>query len=325
MAQAPAPEPPDWIASLLNNQSTGATSSLEDILKMSMLGVSGRQGLTDQPLVGVIPQWVRTSPQMLQAVRQGFVDPYLPTTDVSTWRVYMSRSDRRSDIPQQFGAAMEQQGVPRALAGDKSESLNAVANQPFLWSEDEIKGAIKKFHDAGHDEVTDLPSLQKAWEGLATMAAARYSLSSGKIKVTPWDMLELDKNTSTASGASGSPSTVTQTSRSVATITHGDGWSALQNTLSKMLGRDPSDDEVRDFVGRMNFLASKNPTITRSTTSGIGTAHQNTSSHTKSGFDSNDILENAYSDAQSNPDYAEFQSASTYYNAALSALGAIGG
>jgi cell wall-associated NlpC family hydrolase len=65
----------------------------------------------------------------------------------------------------------------------------------------------------------------------------------------------------------------------------------------------------------MNHLAAKNPTITTSTTSGIGSGHQNTSSHTKSGFDQNDILQNAYQDAQANQDYAETQAGTTYFNA----------
>jgi hypothetical protein len=42
------------------------------------------------------------------------------------------------------------------------------------------------------------------------------------------------------------------------------------------------------------------------------------------GFTTDDALQAAYDKAQDNPDYAEYQSASTYYNAALSALGAIG-
>lgn len=343
MPQSPQPQPTSiadfFAANGITPQSLGATAAqgqpgsltLEDLLKTTMYGLSGRTGLTDQPLVGYMPAWVRTNPQIFSAVKAGAVDPYLPTTDMGTWRVYVGPGTRgrRKDIPEKFGEAMDVAGVPRAKprSGDDTESVQAVANQPFLWSDEQIKGAIKKFNDAGYTNVNDLDSLQKAWSGLAAQAGARYSLSSGKIKVTPWDMLELNKSAMSASGGAngGSPTRVTQTSRSVATITHGDGWSALQNTLSRMLGRDPTDEETRDFVGRMNYLAAKNPTITTSTTSGIGSAHQSTSSHTKSGFNSNDVLENAYSDAQANKDYAEYQSATTYYNAALSALGAIGG
>lgn len=312
------------------------TSALDpkQILQGALFGVSGRKGLTDQPLVGLMPKWIYRNPTLLAAVSTGQIDPYLPTTDPSTWRVYVGDGTimGHTGTPKNKFATDFAPGSDAYLehGHDKTENVNAVMNQPFLWSSDQVADAIKKFNDAGLTNVKDFDSMQQAWSGLVQRAGAMYSLSSGQKKVTPWDVLDLYKSEISKSGvgggsAGGSPTTVTQRTKSVATITQGDGWSALQNTLSRMLGRDPSDEETRDFVGRMNHLAAANPTITTSTTSGIGSAHQNTTSHTKSGFDSNDILQNAYRNAQSDPDYAEFQSASTYFNAAVSALGAIGG
>jgi hypothetical protein len=335
MATTPDPGGQSTNAGLMQamfaNISATGTTSIEDILKQTMLGMSGRQGLTAAPLTGILPRWFKSTPQLVAAVQQRAVDPYLPTTDPSTWRVFTGTTPRVK-VTSSTNANVAENKFK--LQGDNTEMVNSVMNQPFLWNEDQVAGAIKKFQDAGVTNVTDFDSMQKAWSGLVQRAGAMYSLSSGQRKVTPWDVLDLYKNEqmkagtyggSGSGGSGGSPSTITQRSRSVSTITNGDGWSALQNTLSRMLGRDPTDAEVRDFVGRMNHLAAKNPTITTSTTSGIGTASQSTSSHTKSGFDSNDVLQNAYQDAQSNPDYAEHQAATTYFNSALSALGAIGG
>lgn len=305
-------------------------NSLQDLLQGTMLGLSGRQGLTSQPLVGILPKWFKLNPTLVTAVQKGMVDPYLPTNDPSTWRVYTG-TPKVVKITGATNANVAEHAMTTGdtKAGDSTEMVNSVANQPYLWSEDQVASAIKKFKDAGVTSVNDFDSMQKAWSGLVQRAGAMYSLSSGQRKVTPWDVLDLYKNEMKKAGTfgqnGGSPTTVTQTSRSVSTITNGDGWSALQNTLSRMLGRDPSDSEVRDFVGRMNHLAAANPTVTTSTTSGIGTGNQTSTSHTKAGFDSNDILQNAYQQAQGDSNYAEYQASSTYFNAALSALGAIGG
>jgi hypothetical protein len=311
------------------NISATGTQSIEDILKQTMFGISGRQGLTATPLTGILPRWFKSTPALVAAVQAHQVDPYLPTNDPSTWRVWTG-SNPKVKITSSTNANVAENKYQ--LSGDNTEMVNSVMNQPFLWGEDQVASAIKKFQDAGVTNVTDFDSMQKAWSGLVQRAGAMYSLSSGQRKVSPWDVLDLYKTEmqkagtfGQSGGSGGSPSTVTQRSKSISTITNGDGWSVLQNTLSRMLGRDPTDSEVRDFVGRMNHLAAKHPTITTSTTSGIGTAHQSTTSHTKAGFDQNDILQNAYQDAQANQDYAEVQSATTYFNSALSALGAIGG
>lgn len=335
MADPNKPQPPQnsGLIQAMLGQASAMGGSIEEILQQTMLGMSGRQGLTSQPLTGLLPKWFYKSPQLVQAVTAGRLDPYLPTNDPSSWRVFVGGGSMPAPNPRLSQKPTENFGpeLVREQGHDRTEMVNSVMNQPFLWDGDKVAEAIKKFQDAGVTGVTDFDSMQKAWSGLVQRAGAMYSLSSGQRKVTPWDVLDLYKTEMQKAGtfggseSGGSPTTVTQRSRSVSTITHGDGWSALQNTLSRMLGRDPSDEEVRDFVGRMNHLAAKNPTITTSTTSGIGTANQSTSSRTKAGFNSNDILENAYRDAQSDDDYAEYQSASTYFNATLSALGAIGG
>ena len=86
---------PDWFQALLSQGTggmvggTGANSGT-DILQQTLMGLSGRQGLTSQPLVGLLPKWVYRSPQLLQSVQAGTLDPYLvQANDPTTWRVYV--------------------------------------------------------------------------------------------------------------------------------------------------------------------------------------------------------------------------------------------
>lgn len=119
--------------------------------------------------------------------------------------------------------------------------------------------------------------------------------------------------------------TKSQTSSSVSQISEGEAWSTLRQGLQAMLGRDPSDEEVRDFTYRMNQLAAQNPAISETITKyKNGDAISSNTKSVDAGFSGGDVQEAAYNDAVNDPQYAEYQSATTYYNAALSALGAIG-
>lgn len=117
----------------------------------------------------------------------------------------------------------------------------------------------------------------------------------------------------------------TQTNTSVSQISEGEAWSTLRQGLQAMLGRDPSDEEVRDFTYRMNQLAAQNPAISETITRyKNGDAISSNTKSVDAGFSGGDVQEAAYHDAVNDPQYAEYQSATTYFNAALSALGAIG-
>jgi hypothetical protein len=116
----------------------------------------------------------------------------------------------------------------------------------------------------------------------------------------------------------------TTTQRSVSEITEGEAWSSLQQTLSAMLGRDPSDEEVRQFTYKMNGLAAQNPAISKTITKYKDGEAVSSSTHTSGGFSAGDVAQSAYEKAQDNPEYGEYQAATTYFNAAMSALGAIG-
>lgn len=335
MADKPtAPAGPGGLDAGLAGAAFGGGSlmgNLESIIQSVLLGATNnpRQGLTSQPLVNMnlMPRWARNNPELRKAVYGGGLDPYLPSNDPGSWQVFISGSDMSKTTATSSATAAEQRAT---LRGDQTRTVSAVVNEPFLWDENEVADAIKKFQKAGVTSVVDFDSLQKAWSGLAQRAGAMYSLSSGQKKVTPWDVLDLYKSevakagTGGAGGSGGFTGTHTQTQKTVTEIREADAWSALRQTTSQLLGHDPDDQEVRDFAYRMNSLAAANPSISTTTGNYQDGQLTNSSTKTKPGFGSADVARNAYDDAQEDPDYAEYQSSTTYFNAALAALGEIG-
>ena len=217
--------------------------------------------------------------------------------------------------------------APEKVANPDDRTLTAaqVMNLPYTWSEEKITDVMKLMRQSGIN-VTTFEQMGQAWGNLVNRAAMIYSMSEGKNKVTPWDVLDMYKSEAKAAGTltdyeSGTKTTV---NKSVANITEGEAWSSLQQTVSQMLGRDPSDQEVRDFAYKMNQLAAENPAITKTITKYKAGEATSSSSSTEGGFSAADMAQSAYEKAQAEPDYAEYQASTVYYNAALSALGAIG-
>ena len=331
---------PAMIASLTGGSAGTTPGQPIDIVSLlvgTAMQVTGREGLTGTPFSGVLPAWAKGIPS--QVLADVNFDPYFGVvSERGDERVYMGSIE----TPAQPGLDVHTAERPNTGSGefelphdvapkaaterDGTLTSTQVANLPYTWTEENITDAMKRFREAGVN-VTSFDQLNQAWSGLVDRASMIYSMSEGKNKVTPWDVLGMYKAEAKAADSyinyeSGSR---TSTNKSIAHITEGEAWSSLQSTLSKMLGHDPSDQEVRDFTYKMNQLAAKNPAI--STTIAKYKAGDVTSSttSTEGGFTGADVAEAAYSQAQNNPGYAEFQSASTYYNAALSALGAIGG
>lgn len=213
------------------------------------------------------------------------------------------------------------------VSASKAQTITRALNQPYLWDEEELDEAMKKMQDAGLD-VRSFDDVTSVWESLVERAAKTYTFSKGERKVTPWDVLDLVKREDeVANGDEGDPESFTHvsTNKSVQDISEGEAWSVLQSNLSRMLGRDPSDQEVRDFTVRMNNLAARNPAISKTiSTYKDGRLTNSKTIEKDSGFTADDMVMDSYQDAQADPEYGAFQAASVYYNAAVGALGAIG-
>lgn len=227
------------------------------------------------------------------------------------------------DTPQGF-----REGNDAAVSTDatKAQTVTRALNQPYLWDEEELDTAMKRMQDAGLD-VKSFDDVNSVWQGLVERAAKTYTISEGEKKVTPWDVLDLvqREDESANGGADDENFTHVSTSKSIQDISEGEAWATLQSNLSRMLGRDPSDQEVRDFTHRMNGLAARNPAISRTiSTYKDGRLTNSTTREVDSGFTADDMAMTSYEDAQADPEYGAFQAASTYFNATQMALGAIG-
>ena len=308
------------------------------LLQGTAMQVTGREGMTGTPFSGVLPGWAKDIPR--NVLGDVNFDPYLGIVpQKGDERVYMGGeqttekviadplghmghpdSATYADIPENLPAQTKTEHTDNTLTSTQ------VQNLPYSWTEENITDAMKRMRKAGIN-VTSFDQLNQVWSGLTDRASMMYSLSEGKNKVTPWDVLDMYKSEARAADnyINYENGTRTSTRKSIAHITEGEAWSSLQSTLSKMLGHDPSDQEVRDFTYRMNSLAAKNPAISKTISQYKAGDVTSTSTSTEGGFTGADVAEAAYNQAQNDPGYAEFQSASTYYNAALSALGEIGG
>jgi hypothetical protein len=228
------------------------------------------------------------------------------------------------DTPQ--GLRSDDGTEAETISASKAQTITRALNQPYLWDEEELDEAMKRMQDAGLD-VRSFDDVTSVWESLVERAAKTYTFSKGERKVTPWDVLDLVKREDESANGGEDPENFTHvsTNKNVEDISEGEAWSVLQSNLSRMLGRDPSDQEVRDFTVRMNNLAARNPAISKTiSTYKDGRLTNSKTIEKDSGFTADDMVMESYEDAQADPEYGAYQAASTYYNAAVGALGAIG-
>jgi hypothetical protein len=278
------------------------------------------------PWLGALPWWVQSAADEILS-RDQFGGAYGAGEQV----VYLGSNEVTAttvDPANKF--ASETDGRP----GDETTStkvkpfavtMTAAQNLPYGWDEQEVADAIERMKAAGLN-VTDFEGLTQAWGMLVNRAAATYTQTDGERKLTPWDVLDLYKSEAVAAGTYVDPNrTETTTSRNVTEITEGQAWSAIQGTLSQMLGRDPSDQELRDFTYRMNRMAASNPSISTTITQYKDGSAVSSSTHTDPGYTAQDLAQDAYDTAQDDPEYAEYRGASYLFNAVQSALGPIGG
>lgn len=335
---------PDLISQMMGTGEGGSFGSgalsLPDLLVGTAMEVSGRYGTTGNRFNSTLPPWARNLAP--EALGNPDFDPYLGiVSQQGDERVYMggerSYTTGTKAVPGAYGEHGDDfrsggnttQTVPVEEQGDKTQTVTQVLNAPYTWDDEEIKDAMKRMRQAGIP-VTSFDSgdasLMNVWQNLVTRAGMTYSLSQGKKKVTPWDVLDMYKSEAQTNGTytNYQNGTATTTTKSVASVTEGEAWTSLQSTLSQMLGRDPSDQEIRDFAYRMNQLAAQNPSITKTITRYKNGEAVGQTNKTEGGFSAGDVAEAAYNKAQNDPDYGAYQSATTYYNAALTALGAIG-
>jgi hypothetical protein len=322
-------------ASSISGSVTSTLSVLQQMLQVTGLDVpatvdyslpppgSGSDDFTKAFLTGVDPQ------QRAAAAALGQTLPQTITDD----RVYMGNTEKTqvSGAPEHIGLAgptdSELAGPGNTETKHKTTTVQAALNQPYLWSNDKVTETMKKMREAGIN-VTDFDTMMNVWQSLVTRASRTFVLSDGENLVTPWDMLSATKKENIANGTLDKNGNIvhTSTSTSVNTLSEGQAWETLRATVQDMLGRDPSDQEVRDFLSMANSDAAKDPSKTVSTThTDTESGQSNTTSHTTGGYTSADAARSAYDQTHDTAEYADYQAAGPLFNTLLSALGEVAG
>lgn len=166
------------------------------------------------------------------------------------------------------------------------------------------------------DEAGDWKTLQKFW---TTYVGDAANFASAGKRVSPWDVARMDSkapgNKAAAGGAGGPAKVRDTTSKSVNLTDPTTARAVVNQALSQYLGRDANDEEAKAFTAALNAQETANPNVTKTHYNADGTS---SSSVTTGGTNAGEL---ARESAMADPNYAEYQAASTVYNAFISALG----
>jgi hypothetical protein len=215
-----------------------------------------------------------------------------------------------------------------------------------LWLAGLVSGATYGVQDANIDDIAN------AYMRLLGMSADRFQ--AGKA-VTPMQMLDqaiefiwgktpkganLDKvyerarkGFSLSDGGSGDDTLATGpkypiTTKSKNTVidlsSPAEAKAFLRSSMMTLLGRDPSEEEVEDFVSMLNSHEQDNPATTMSKTTTFKAGNSRTRTRViDDGFTSAESAELAEDEVMSRPGYAEYQAATTYLPALWEMLGPV--
>lgn len=280
----------DFSASLLSGNSPGGTADALDALRSASS--------------------VTTSASSTQAQAQVFMGSTLRGTQrfTETGQGGVERGGK--------GASGGQNRVADTLP------LTDAKNHWYEMSDEDIAHWAQQMYTLGYiDSPKDYLKAHSWWDTMVTESA--NMLAGGKQR-TPLQAAEFYKGTNAASliaRADAGPGAHT-TSNSINLLSQGDVRAMANQVLSQRLGRDATDAEVDTFFNTLNAKIKADP---GSTTVVNDAAGKQQSSVSTPGFNANDANQYIEDYAQSNPQYAAYQGATTYFNAAMGALGPIGG
>lgn len=176
----------------------------------------------------------------------------------------------------------------------------------------------KKMTDAGI-QVQSYDDVAKLWQSVVDQASAAYS-TIGK-KVTPWALISMRGK----SMVNGRPAPKTTTSTSIEEMDPAQAKVMIKNSLSNLLGRDPKQSEIEDFISKAQTIAAQNPQITKTTTNydiaGNPTDQTSVSSGGQDVVTAKAQLA-AEEQAKQSEDYAAYQGAGVYMPWLMDALSA---
>jgi hypothetical protein len=126
-----------------------------------------------------------------------------------------------------------------------------------------------------------------------------------------------------ATGTTGTASSSRQVSKNVKQFSTQQVLGIAESAFKAAIGRTATTEELAALRGHINAQEKKNPTISKSSSYSSGTGSSSSSTTTSGGIDEAQM---AKTFAESNPEYAGYQKATTYFDSMMSALrGTVGG
>lgn len=199
-------------------------------------------------------------------------------------------------------------------------SIDRALAEPWNWDPDRMQQEMARASAAAGEPVTTREQFQAVWD--KAVKWARDSRLAGR-PITPYDAMDLMAREQAAVTLDGKKTT-TSVAKSVDQITDGQAWQVLDRAVRSAIGRAPTNAELQRFIGQARELASRNPHVTRTTTTTTrnpdGTDGSSTQKSVSKGGVTEGDLALAAQNLAATPEAAAYQAAGTYFNAFLDAL-----
>lgn len=212
---------------------------------------------------------------------------------------------------------------------------------PSLW-QDSDPAMLKQLVNTGvlnkvpgFDVNMGMPEIISAWDELVKSSYELNQAKGSDKKWTPWDVLQTYGNSKGKFGtvkngdwlydvATGAklkyvgPKSKTTTSRDVNLSSAEDVKALTTQVLTQALGRAPTTAEVAQYKSTINAQENENPTMT-TTTQTLNDQGEavSQSSKTTGGFDAAAQQQLVQDQASQTPEFAKYQSGTTYWNALM--------
>jgi len=214
------------------------------------------------------------------------------------------------------GPSLQRAQVPSVMTQSQAQM------QWYHWTQQQRLTWAKRAFALGYlSSPTDVQGAQSLFMNAIGESVRYYAV--GK-KVSPWDVLDLNAGSNSdvlkKRGMVNPDGSITSTNSQINLSDKASVEALATQVLQQALGRDPTQSEINTYYNTIRGQEKSHPSVTTTTTKG-----GQTSSVTSGGFGQDDAAELLKSQIQNDPEYAKYQAGTTYYGAALQALGAIGG
>lgn len=192
----------------------------------------------------------------------------------------------------------------------------------YSWTQDEWEALAKRLWYLGYDGVSDPSDIQgaiKVWQAAVDEAA---KMQAGGHDMSPDDVLDMYAAANKPLATKRSAGDVqTSKARSISLTDPTQARALITQAFQQAMGRNPTDAEVRVLTSSLNDAERKNPTVTTQSPRFDNEGNPipgETNTVTGGGIDPSAFIQQA---AQADPEAAEYQAGTFYFNTLMKALG----